>query len=206
MVNVGAQAITPGTSAVTITQGYHNGSGRVAGDAELKAENIRVDVNIFSIVGTLAAGVTCTGTLSSGKRWCKNKTSGAFDGTVTNMSTGLIWLMDATDQYSAWVVANVAAGVLPIGVSGLFDGSVEGDWRLPTKSEFETLIIGTEKITYTNKYLFTNVTNQRHFWSSTTHYEAGFPRAYYLDVITNLVVQVGDKTGDKYVWPVRNKQ
>ena len=46
--------ITPGTSAQTIAAGYHNGSGQVAGDANLVAGNIKSGTNIFGVTGTLA--------------------------------------------------------------------------------------------------------------------------------------------------------
>jgi len=53
MTNRCAVNITPGTTAQTIQAGYHNGSGSVAGDADLVAANIRKDVNIFNVIGTL---------------------------------------------------------------------------------------------------------------------------------------------------------
>jgi len=40
MPNRGAYNITPTTSPVTIPNGYHNGSGQVAGDSDLIAANI----------------------------------------------------------------------------------------------------------------------------------------------------------------------
>lgn len=46
--------LTPGVDEQTIPQGYHDGSGRVAGDAELIAENVRRDVEIFGVSGSLA--------------------------------------------------------------------------------------------------------------------------------------------------------
>jgi len=51
MTNVGPQDITPGTSAQTITQGYHDGTGAVAGDANLVTGNIRSGVSIFGVPG-----------------------------------------------------------------------------------------------------------------------------------------------------------
>lgn len=52
MTNRGAVNITPGTSAQTIEAGYHNGSGVVAGDADLISSNIKDDVVIFGVTGT----------------------------------------------------------------------------------------------------------------------------------------------------------
>ncbi|MEK5480296.1 phage tail protein [Paenibacillus sp. FSL R5-0407] len=53
MPNQGAQAITPGTGNKAIPAGYHNGSGYVAGDADLVAGNIPKDVNLFGVQGIL---------------------------------------------------------------------------------------------------------------------------------------------------------
>ena len=51
MANVGQQDITPGASAQTITQGYHDGTGTVAGDPDLVTGNIRSGVTIFGVSG-----------------------------------------------------------------------------------------------------------------------------------------------------------
>ncbi|MCX6713315.1 MAG: hypothetical protein NTY66_03870, partial [Candidatus Vogelbacteria bacterium] len=58
MANIGQQIITPGLTSQTITQGYHDGTGSVAGDADLTAPNIANGVNIFGVTGTglIAAG------------------------------------------------------------------------------------------------------------------------------------------------------
>ncbi|WP_242951323.1 hypothetical protein [Clostridium kluyveri] len=53
MPNRGAVTLTPGTTDQTISNGYHNGSGIVKGDANLKTENIREDVSMFGKIGTL---------------------------------------------------------------------------------------------------------------------------------------------------------
>ncbi|MBF0524939.1 MAG: hypothetical protein HQK56_07565 [Deltaproteobacteria bacterium] len=50
------------------------------------------------------ACVACNGTLSPQGRWCDNG-----NGTVTDMSTGLIWLKDASwgGKYPLWAEAGV---------------------------------------------------------------------------------------------------
>jgi hypothetical protein len=53
MTNQGAVAMTPGIAAQAIPAGYHNGSGSVAGDADLIAANILSGKNIFGVVGSL---------------------------------------------------------------------------------------------------------------------------------------------------------
>ncbi|MBB1127443.1 hypothetical protein HUK38_14665, partial [Thiospirillum jenense] len=52
MTNVGTENITPGISDQTITAGYHNGSGVVAGDANLNSRNIKSGVSIFGVAGS----------------------------------------------------------------------------------------------------------------------------------------------------------
>ncbi|MCB8818336.1 beta strand repeat-containing protein [Desulfosporosinus shakirovi] len=52
--------ITPGTTDKTIPQGYYDGTisaGKVQGDADLKAENIKSGVNIFGVTGTITPTV-----------------------------------------------------------------------------------------------------------------------------------------------------
>lgn len=53
MPNNGAVTITPGTTDKTIAVGYHNGSGKVVGDINLIAGNIKKDIKLFGITGTL---------------------------------------------------------------------------------------------------------------------------------------------------------
>ena len=51
MANNGAITIIPGTVDQTIAQGYHNGSGKVSGDANLTAPNIVSGKSIFNVAG-----------------------------------------------------------------------------------------------------------------------------------------------------------
>ncbi|PRR70932.1 hypothetical protein [Clostridium thermopalmarium] len=53
MPNNGAKIIIPSTTNQAIPAGYHNGSGYVKGDANLKPENIKNGVSIFGVTGTL---------------------------------------------------------------------------------------------------------------------------------------------------------
>ena len=55
MSNVGQQNITPGTSDQSITEGFHDGTGIVEGDADLDGDNIRSGTSIFGVSGTLTA-------------------------------------------------------------------------------------------------------------------------------------------------------
>lgn len=62
MDNIGAQMITPAIDDKIISQGFHNGSGVVAGDADLNAYNIRSGVNIFGVNGNSMVVNTDSGT------------------------------------------------------------------------------------------------------------------------------------------------
>ena len=146
----------------------------------------------------------CYGTLSPLGRWCDQN-----DGTVKDMSTGLVWLKDAGwgglklwEDCTTHDDAHTRAGALYAGMpgAGLSDGSVEGDWRLPTKSELVGITLGDEYIRYNQMHSFTNL--QYGYWSSTT-----------LAVSPNFAWAVGMEEGEvayiykndlvNYVWPVR---
>jgi len=84
------------------------------------------------------------GTVTHADPPCFDNTNRYVDcgnGTVTDTVTGLIWLQNANcfgaHNYAA---ANQAAAGLADGQCGLTDGSSSGDWRLPTKSEWEATI------------------------------------------------------------------
>jgi len=87
MVNVGTQNITPGITAKTITQGYHDGDGSVAGDANLVTGNIKAGTTIFGVSGKTEVVDTTTGDalttdlLSGKKAWVDGS---EITGTATN--------------------------------------------------------------------------------------------------------------------------
>lgn len=64
------------------------------------------------------------------------------NGTVTDTALGLIWLKDA-DCFGFghnWAEGNTLAATLADGQCGLTDNSALGDWRLPTKEEWEGIV------------------------------------------------------------------
>ncbi|MFC2077875.1 DUF1566 domain-containing protein [Candidatus Bipolaricaulota bacterium] len=109
-----------------------------------------------------------------GTRWCDNK-----DGTVTDMTTGLIWLQKADwggkkpwrrlvddpsycangEGYMCYDDAHARAGRLKAGATDadLSDGSGAGEWRLPTKDELHGITEGTDPVSDTNMRAFTGV-------------------------------------------------
>ena len=63
------------------------------------------------------------------------------DGTVTDTVTGLVWLQDATCLGTVdWATGNVRASQLADGQCGLADGSLPGQWRIPTLDEWQATI------------------------------------------------------------------
>ena len=114
MPNNGAVTIVPTTTQQTIAAGYHNGSGKVEGDADLVAGSIARGVDLFGVSGICRA-VRATGQTTSyaagddgeyelGCRpgaypvWGSKGFNRGFtdngDGTVTDNLAGLIWLQD----------------------------------------------------------------------------------------------------------------
>lgn len=64
------------------------------------------------------------------------------NGTVRDNDTGLIWLKNANAFGGplSWDAATSAAASLSDGEHGLTDGSIDGDWRLPTNEEWEEFV------------------------------------------------------------------
>jgi hypothetical protein len=211
MPNNGAVTLTPGTADVAIVAGYHNGSGKVLGDADLAAGNIRQGANIFGVTGAYR-GWTCTGTLTPEKRWCDNG-----NGTIRDLTTGLIWLKMAnwggqSGQRPFWADtsntpnAQDFAALLYAGASNanLSDGSVVGDWRLPTLTELKTLTSGTEPVSSVNPRGFTGIGSA--YWSSTAENNFSTFLAWYVNPASPPVVALYYKTITMGVWPVRDGQ
>lgn len=155
---------------------------------------------------------TCMGKLV-GTRWCKNGNA-----TVTDMSTGLVWL-----EYADWggqivwrkisedyidahqKASSLHQGLLVHSEGGqhifLTDGSVEGDWRLPTITELHILANGTEAVRSDNMRAFTGV-QPDYYWSSSTHDTDS--RLAYCVLMNNGTTCNGRKGWEEYyVWPVR---
>lgn len=130
MANIGAQTITPGTTAQTISQGYHNGDGSVAGDSNLDAGNIRSGVTIFGVGGD--SNVVNTGSgdagaddLLSGKKvWVDGvEVTGALPSRTVSPDTTAVaaGYYPATDLVSVdtdLIAENITYGVTIFGVTG----------------------------------------------------------------------------------------
>lgn len=94
MPNIGQQLITPGTTDQEITLGFHDGTGSVAGDADLVSTNIRSGVSLFGIDGNsnvvnTQTGDAVAGEIFSGKKaWVDGlEISGTFDASNLSVAT-----------------------------------------------------------------------------------------------------------------------
>jgi hypothetical protein len=147
------------------------------------------------------------GDLEEGVAWPSPRFTDNLDGTVTDDLTGLIWLKNANCfGASTWKWAFNHADTLSHLDCGLTDGSNEGDWRLPNVRELFSLIDHSQynpALPSGVATVFTGV-QSGHYWSSTTnaHDTSG---AWYVK-LSNGNVNVVDKTGSNYVWPVRGGQ
>ena len=143
------------------------------------------------------------------------------NGTVTDTVTGLVWLQKvdcwATLHFSN---ANLYAAWLKEGKCDLYDNSSPGDWRLPTKAEWqETLAKAVgwecEGPALTNKagnncydtepyHVFSGVPSGSEvaiYWSSTSSQD--YPDDAWYVVINNGFMASVVKTNDLHLWPVR---
>ncbi len=220
MPNVGQQNLTPGTATQTITQGYHDGTGSVAGDADLVAGNIKKDVTIFGVTGTHEGGgggtynaaVPKTGQTTSyltgddgahqkGVAWPNPRFTDHSNGTVTDNLTGLMWVkaphsLPGNSGTMTWNNAIDFCNVLS------FAG--HSDWRLPNVRELQSLIdYGRSWPALPSGHPFTGVQSDWYWSSSTIADFTGYAwRVYLYFGLVNDVI----KTGTCSVWPVRAGQ
>jgi hypothetical protein len=168
------------------------------------------------IMAFVATALLLPGMIGAGKAEPNRPPNPRFtdngNGTVTDNRTDLIWLKNA-NCFGAnnWDDAMDKAATLHTGECGLADGSRKGDWRLPTKEEWEAFVdknyfnpvlsnaAGTGK--WSEGDAFNNVQSGT-YWSSTTHvsYNTFALEVYMYD--GRLVPT--RKTDSTYVWPVRS--
>lgn len=142
------------------------------------------------------------------------------NGTVTDNTTGLIWLQEAAcfgvAPEASFATAMTTAQGLGDGHCGLTDGSQPGDWRLPSKAEWEAMMAGVDvscdpRIAddagtgcwVMGADLFTNVQSER-YWSASS-FDTNVNRGWFVNLMTGLMDD-GNKDGLLLVWPVRTAQ
>lgn len=106
------------------------------------------------------------------------------NGTVTDTLTGLVWMKQAGAICLPWADAVAAVNSLASGQYGLTDGSVAGDWRLPTRNELQSLsdrMQAPEADFFDNTFyyasngavyepaVFTGFQGSQFYWTSTTY-------------------------------------
>ena len=132
------------------------------------------------------------------------------DGTIRDNDSGLIWLKNANCFGGMnWGNAMDAAALLADGECGLTDGSAAGDWRLPTKAEWEAFY----SLVYDYPALVNTVGDAQwsegdafigvqsgDYWSS-NEYEPIY--AWYAAMLGGNM-HYHSKDYSHYVWPVRS--
>jgi len=174
---------------------------------------------------TSSYGTGSDGNLQKGVTWPSTRFTDNNNGTVTDNLTGLIWLknanctdtvggVDKSGETLEWANALTWSNTLANGNCSLTDSSSAGDWRLPNVKELQSLIYfafespalsdeaGTAK--WTSGHPFTNVKSDQPYWSSTTS-AGNTDSAWFVD-LNNGNVDIGEKSDDYYVWPVRGGQ
>ncbi|MFP3939218.1 MAG: DUF1566 domain-containing protein [Thermoanaerobaculia bacterium] len=131
----------------------------------------------YDSTGSAGAPVPCSATgqdgeTQAGVSWGTPRFAAA-DGTVEDRLTGLVWLQDADcSTFNAsldFADALDEAATLAQGSCGLTDGSVAGDWRVPSIRELLSLVDYSQvDPALPGGHLFEN-TIQTTYWSSTTY-------------------------------------
>jgi hypothetical protein len=142
------------------------------------------------------------GELQKGVFWPDPRFTDNLDGTVTDNSTGLVWLENGI-RFSDLSFANALAACNALADDGatLTDGSVAGDWRLPNVWELGSLTdfsqIGPSLPV---GHPFT-ISNAGTFWSSTTS-ATNSNRAWAMGMGIGKITSA-PKGQLNQVWPVR---
>jgi hypothetical protein len=213
MPNNGATILTPGMGNVAIPVGYHNGAGYVA------AIYPRGPVHRTGQTDVEATGDD--GSHQKGMDWPSPRFTDNGDGTITDNMTNLVWLKDATCDdlgttgYGPWATAIAAANALyditpnpSSGDCGLSDGSSAGDWRLANVRELESLLdygawTTSHSFVLPSGHPFVGASSSW-YWTSTKDHTDGTDNTYLVMRIYNGERGGHYKTGNYYMWPVRD--
>ena len=206
MANVGQQIITPSTTNLTITAGYHDGTGYVVGDTDLVAGNIKSGINLFNVAGTLksllpdtgqtgcwdAAGtaITCGAAsvgqdaeyTASNSGTCNPSFTDNGDETITDNCTNLRWQkcsqgLSGADCATGAATTSYWADALSY-CEGL-DFAGQTDWRLPNVKELQSIVNYQNYGPAINTTYFP-ATQSDYYWSGTA-YESDPASAWGVD-------------------------
>jgi hypothetical protein len=143
------------------------------------------------------------------------------NGTVTDNRSGLVWMKNAScfNGTMVWTQAMLTVMGLSSGHCGLDDGSSPGDWRLPTKEEWEAMIANATSCNPTISddagtgcwaegvgSSFTGV-EMSFYWSSTTNtITADASAAWVVNLTTGSVFSETKTSDGSILWAVRGGQ
>ena len=199
-------------SAACVPGAAYNPACDVDHNGAINVTDIQLTAGHWGQTGTYTAGAAPP---------CFNLTHRYVDcanGTVTDTVTGLIWLKNANCfGLQNYVGANNAAAGLQTGACGLTDNSTPGDWRLPTREEFEATLLSScptepkivgngSPITgcYSDNSWATGVLQSGFYCTSTTY--AGYASNAWGVNLGNGGMYGSGKTNAYRVWPVRGGQ
>ena len=146
-----------------------------------------------------------TGTTSSLPRFTDNA-----NGTVTDNLTKLVWLRrvdcfrftsTSNTDLQTWSEAMALPNLLASGSCELTDGSIAGDWRLPTIVELESLLLNPPMPSVNP---FRKSDSLSVYWSSTTD-SLDTDRAWGVKMTFGKSMSLS-KLDSFGVWPVRNRK
>lgn len=130
MPDRGAVSLVPGATPQSIPAGYHNGSGTVAGDADLASGNIRSGVSIFGVPGDsnvvdTGSGDATAAAIQSGKKaWVDgaevtgSMPTGALSPASATVSAGYYEATTLSAVDTDLAAGNIKQGVNLFGVTG----------------------------------------------------------------------------------------
>ncbi len=208
----------PNRSVMTIQLNTADQIIIIKGDPNLVPENIRVGVTIFGVTGSFSGVDTITQipplpSPSLPLTTSSNRYTDNGNGTIIDNRTRLMWLKDANCfEEQDWKTATQSAHQLADGQCGLIDGSRQGMWRLPTKTEWEAMMdsnytfpalsnaVGTG--IWTEGNAFTGV-QADFYWSSSSNSEDQFV-AWHANLGLGKMYK-DHRSLKKAVWAVRGR-
>ena len=145
----------------------------------------------FIFVTMIIFGLIATGCAGKSKDNAIEKFKNNGDGTVTDLSTGLIW--QQSDVKKDWEAAKAYCEEL--------DHANKQDWRLPSHEELQTILDLTKSNVMTDPSAFPD-TKPSLYWS-VTEYESWDVMAYVVD-FSNGMLTTDEKFFANYVRCVSN--